>query len=431
MSKSNKLIIILFPLSIFIMMFDLLSVYPNVSISVYAIFQSILLLLILIFLLMNGGLKFKFYNTTFLLLLGFLFVVILFIPFSSNVNKSVFEVYRLSRFIVLAFTISLFLKNIWREEYFIYIAIVMSICGYLASLSVITDYFGITNFSLLYLRNPTIRQFGILGECNFAAGKLGIFLPFTLFLCQYYNYKKTSIKALFFLVGVIIISIAIFFTGSRMGGVTAIFSLMLFSLKERRQLIKLTTFFNILVISIVIVFFISIFGINIIINSSKINFIINRYTDLDIFIKTKSNLITDRSISQRIECLNAGFKMFTDFPLTGVGLGNYIYKVKDYSSFIFKYSHNTFISILAETGFIGFILFLGIFIQISRQIYQCYRGSIYRDFYFYLGISFVNLIIMLFFLHDFGNKYFWGMFVPLSMYFESNKLYIKQEKTNL
>lgn len=424
MSKSNKLIIILFPLSIFIMMFDLLSVYPNISISIYAILQSILLLLITIFLLMNGDIKFKFCNTTFLLL-GFLFIVILFIPFSFNVNNSISAVYHLFRFIILVFIISLFLKNVWREEYLIYIAIIMSVCGYLAGLSIITDYFDITNFSLLYLRDPTIRQFGILGECNFAAGKLGIFLPFTLFLYQYYNRKKIRIKALFYIIGAIIILMAVFLTGSRMGGAIVIFSFILFSLKERRQLMKLNTFLNILVVSIVIVFFISIFGINIIMNSSKINFIINRYIDLNIFIKTKANLITDRSLSQRIEYLNAGFKMFTDFPLTGVGLGNYIYKVKDYSSFTFVYSHNTFISLLAETGFIGFVLFIGLFIQIGKQIYQRYRGSVYSVFYFYLGISFVNLIIMLFFLHDFANKYFWGMFIPLSMYFESNKLYIK------
>jgi len=404
-------------------MFDLLSVYPNVSISIYAIFQSILLLLIIIFLLMNGDLKFKFYNPTFFLLLGFLFVVILFIPFSSNVNKSMFEVYRLSRFIILAFVISLFLKNVWREEYFIYIAIVMSICGYLSSLSIITDYFGITNFSLLYLRTPAIRQFGILGECNFAAGKLGIFLPFTLFLYQYYNYRKTSTKALFFLIEAVIILMAIFLTGSRMGGIIAIFSLILFSLKERKRLLRLNTFFNILFVGTVIIFIVSIFGTNIATNSSKISFITNRYLDLDIFVKTKGELIVDRSISERIECIKAGLKMVNDFPFTGVGLGNYIYKVKDYSSFVFKYSHNTFVSVLAETGFIGFILFLGIFIQISRQIYRRYYTRIYKDFYFFLGVSFINLIIMLFFLHDFGNKYFWAMFVPLSMYFDSEKLF--------
>jgi len=431
LNKSNKLIVITFPLSIFIMMFDFLPVYPNLSISIYAVIQTIIILLMITYLLICGNIKFNLYHITFLLL-GFLFITILFIPFSVNVNNSMTEVYRLFRFILLVFIISLFLKKVWVEKYMIYIAVIMSICGYLASLSIITDYFGITNFPLLYLRNSTIRQFGILGECNFAAGKLGIFLPFILFLYQYHNYRKISIKALFFLIGVIVVLMAIFLTGSRMGGVIAIFSLILFSLKERRQLIKLNTFFNILVISIVIVFFISIFGINIIImNSSKINSIINRYADLDVFIKTKGNLIVDLSLSQRIDCLNAGFKMFKDFPLTGVGLGNYVYKVKDYSSFIFKYSHNTFISILAETGFIGFILFIGLFIQIGKQIYQRYRGSVYNDFYFYLGISFVNLIIMLFFLHDFGNKYFWGMFVPLSMYLKSNKLYIKQEKTNL
>lgn len=423
----NKLIF-LFPLSIFIMMFDLLPVYPNISISIYAIIQTILILLMVIYLLIRGNIKLKLYTTTLLLLLGFLFIVILFIPFSFNVNESIFEVFRLFKFIVLAFIINLFLKNIWREDYFIYFAIIMLICGYLAGLSIITDYLEITNFSLLYLRNTNIREFGLLGESNFAAGKLTIFLPFTFFLLQFYASKKKFRKSLLIFLGICIILLAILLTGSRMGGGAAIFSLILFFVKEKRKIFKFRTFFNVITIGIIIFLFISVFGDHKIINLNKIDFIINRYKDLNIFIKTKGNLINDLSISQRIECLNAGFKMFKDFPLTGVGLGNYVYKVKDYSSFIFKYSHNTFISVLAETGFIGFVLFIGLFIQIGKQIYQRYRRSVNSDFYFYLGISFMNLIIMLFFLHDFGNKYFWGIFIPLSMYFEFNKLYIKQEK---
>ena len=109
MLLSKQKLAFLFPLSIFIMMFDFLPVYPNLPISIYAVIQTIVILLMITYLLICGNIKFKSDSTTFLLLLGFLFITILFIPFSFNVNNSIFNVYRLSRFIILAFIISIFL----------------------------------------------------------------------------------------------------------------------------------------------------------------------------------------------------------------------------------------------------------------------------------------------------------------------------------
>lgn len=72
------------------------------------------------------------------------------------------------------------------------------------------------------------------------------------------------------------------------------------------------------------------------------------------------------------------------------------------------YFHNIFITILAELGFVLFVL---ICFKIIKNI-------------FYLGLSLINLLLMSFFLHNINDKFFWGMFIPISMtinYWVSNK----------
>ena len=86
------------------------------------------------------------------------------------------------------------------------------------------------------------------------------------------------------------------------------------------------------------------------------------------------------------------------------------------------YSHNTFITVLSELGIIGFLFFIFICLKIAINIYYFYRKSLFSSFYFYLGLSFINLLIMSFFLANLYDKIFWGMFIPISMYFEHKKI---------
>lgn len=421
----QKYISSLFLLAIFFMMFDFLRIYPGVNISVYRILQTLILFLIVIFLFARRGLEFKLYNLTFLFLIGFLFITLLFIFFSFQIDNSLVEISRLAQFIFMAFIIFLFLKNIWKEEYWLYFAITMLLCGGLAGFSIIGDSLGITDFSAFYVGRAsivTVRKFGILGEFNFAAGKLGIFLPFVLFLWQYYNQRNNLSKIVFIIIVLFILLFAIFLTGSRMGGIIAIFTILMFIFRERHKFLKLRIFIITMLIIIILLVFNKSFNL---INLFPTDFILNRYADFNLYITNRIQDLSDASLTERADLFIMGLKMFNDYPLFGVGLGNYLYKIGEYGSYNFAYSHNTFVSILAETGFIGFILFIALFMQIGKNIYYYYCKSSYNDFYFYLGLSFINCVIMLFFLSDFGNKYFWGMFVPISMYFDHKKIYIK------
>lgn len=422
MKLRHKWIILLFPASVFFMMFDFLPVHPDIPVSVYRIAQVVILFMLAIFL-MNRNPKFSLNNPTFLLLIGFLLIVLVASPFSVNVNNSLFEAFRLAQFTILAFIMSLFLKSVWKEEYWIYLSTAMLWSGVIAGLSIITDHLAITNFSSLYIDRvlqTETRQFGILGEVNFAAGKLGIFLPFAFLLWRHYNHRGKLIKASLVLIALFVILIAIFLTGSRMGGVIAGFCILVFLFRETRQFLRPRAIFSAVSVVLIIILLVLMSGYHII-DSPRVSALMMRYTQLPAHIATIGEGTTEASIAKRIDFFLIGLKMFADHAVTGVGLGNYPYVIGEYGPWGYKYAHNTFVSILAETGFIGFIFFLGLFVQIGRNIYHYYRNSSYSDFYFYLGMSFISLIIMLLFLSDFGNKYFWGFFVALSIYFDYAK----------
>ena len=60
----------------------------------------------------------------------------------------------------------------------------------------------------------------------------------------------------------------------------------------------------------------------------------------------------EESASGRVDAWYEGFQMFIAHPLFGVGAGNFT----DYN---FLTAHNSFVLVLAETGFFGFVLWLG------------------------------------------------------------------------
>jgi len=425
----------LFSISVFFMMFDLLQVYPGISISIYRIVQVIILVLAITFLLLKKGLKFNLNNTTLLLMGGFILIAFLSSFFSVNISISLLEAFRIVQLAISTFVMFLLLKSVWKEEYWIYFSTIMLFCGFITSLSIITDFLGVTNFSLWYIREITslgLRQFGILGESNFAAGKLGIFLPFVLFLWQFYTLHTRLGKAIFSLITLSIILLAIFLTGSRMGGVIIAFSLMVFLIKEWKWVLTYRTIFTVLITVLVMILFSLTIGISVSDFQLSNNYIARRYMNLLIYFGVMHKKMTpDSSIITRVHLFFSGLKMFVDHPMVGVGLGNFKYMICRYGVFKpIQYSHNTFISVLDETGLIGFVFFIGLFVQVGKNIYYHYHSSNYRKFYFYLGLSFINCIIMLFFLHDLGNKYFWGMFIVLSIYSDYIKRYRRGKRKN-
>lgn len=408
-------------------MFDRLKIYPSVNISVYRISQYIFLFMLFIFLSKYKKIYFNLFSPTSSIELLFIFIIFLTIPFSENVPRTLKASLQLFSLMAMSIIVAMFLINTLKEEYLINIAIVMNICGIIAAISIITDHYNITNFESLYMvdsHEKSFRTFGILGESNFAAGKLNIFLPFNLFLISHYNKLKKFDKVIFLYFGLIFLLIAVIFTGSRMGGIIIFFTLIIFIFRniKLRSLLKINKMIKLVIIGILIIIIINIINLTSINDiwekSIFLKYSFDRYVKLYDFITSRDDGEGSTSVSIRVELNMIGLKMFVNNPLTGIGLGNYQNRVKHYSSYYYKYAHNTFITILAETGIFGFLLFLGLFIKVGKQIYVRYQKSYYSEFYFFFGLSFINLILVLLNLSDISNKYLWGLFLPLTIFFE-------------
>lgn len=425
----QKIIVFIFPLSIFIMMFDRLKVYPDIDMSMYRALQMPILIIIVIFLLGQKKLKFNLYNLTPILLFGFLFSVLISTLTAVYQESSLIEARRIIELIILSYVIFFFIKNQWDEGIWVILAKMMMIAGGLSGLSVLTDLFGWTHFYRLYSETiPYMRPFGILGEPNYAAGKLGIFLPFAFFCIVNYRHSKKYFQYSLSIICTFLIITAIFFTGSRMGGFISLFTIFVFMAKEIKRLLSLKIMMSIIVIFLIILFINLIFPIRVNFLESSISYTKESYNSLFQFLLTGEEILGRQSLTTRTDLLRGGINIFLQYPLFGVGPGNFKYISGKYLPIRMNmYSHNTFITVLTEFGIIGFLFFIGICLRIIKNIYYYYKNSTFQSFYFYLGLSFLNLLIIFFFLHDINDKYFWGMFVTISMLLDNKKILINNK----
>ena len=425
----QKKLAFIFPLSLFIMIFDRLQVYPNVNMSLYRALQIPILIVIVIFLLGQKKVRFNLYNSMSILLFGFLLIVFISTFTAVYQEISLIETRRIIELIVLSYIIFFFIKNRWDEENWVILAKMMMIAGVVSGLSIFTDLFGLTHFYRLYSETiPYMRPFGILGEPNYAAGKLGIFLPFAFFCTVNYRNSKEYFQYSLSIICTFLIITAIFLTGSRMGGIISIFSIFVFMIKEIKRLLSWKVMMSIIIVFLIILFINIIFPIRINSLEGPISYTIDSYNSLFQFLLTGEEISGRQSLITRVDLFRGGINIFLQYPLFGVGSGNFKYISGKYLPIRMNfYSHNTFITVLTELGIIGFLFFIGICLRIIKNIYYYYKNSTFQSFYFYLGLSFLNLLIIFFFLHDINDKYFWGMFVAISMLLDNKKYLISNK----
>ena len=84
---------------------------------------------------------------------------------------------------------------------------------------------------------------------------------------------------------------------------------------------------------------------------------------------------TNEAFSQRKQLIDAALLMIKNFPLSGVGLNNFIFSLPNYWSLIgFTYwlqpVHNIYFLIAAETGFTGLIIFIWFLILTFRRLFK-------------------------------------------------------------
>jgi O-antigen ligase len=84
--------------------------------------------------------------------------------------------------------------------------------------------------------------------------------------------------------------------------------------------------------------------------------VMSMFLPLDLIITDRFRSIVELDVGQRFEIYRGTAEMFADHPLLGVGLGNFKYRIAEYTRFGIA-PHNNLISVLGETGLLGLVAF--------------------------------------------------------------------------
>ena len=235
--------------------------------------------------------------------------------------------------------------------------------------------------NLLGFEYDGTRLSGIFGDekilGSFLSRTLPIFFGLTILL-----YSKNKLHIIFPLILLILIDILIFITGER----TAFFNLLLFSLiiivfTNKWKLIRLLT----IGISFICILFIS--NINIATYERMILKTIQQiyYQNHTDILKSKPNIF---SIQHQVVYQSA-FKIFLDHPLLGIGPKMFReickdekYQIKveeDYSiNGCQSHPHNIMLQILTETGVLGFLPIITVFLMSIFYLFTNFFMTIFR-----------------------------------------------------
>lgn len=221
-------------------------------------------------------------------------------------------------------------------------------------LTLVTAFVAITQGGFLEEIDPEVRAAGLTQGANTAARYFTVTFVFL-------NYLRTTTKnnlvRLISIIGMIVTFLGVFYTVSRTGmlllGIAIILMfLMQPSIKYRTQLIIIAF----LGFSLILIFSGSILGF-----MKEIVPSIQEGTD---------------TVGLRYALWEAGWEMWKDHPITGVGIGMFKFTLSQYPSpeysFLFRkglVAHNMYVSMLAETGLIGFLLFILLLILSVRNIF--------------------------------------------------------------
>jgi hypothetical protein len=130
---------------------------------------------------------------------------------------------------------------------------------------------------------------------------------------------------------------------------------------------------------------------------------------------------SDRSAQERATLARASTNLFLAYPLLGVGVGQGKYYVSGYATMggysrprRFKAPHNTYLQLLAETGALGLLAFLGLVYAASRGLWRqrrFWRTRRPQDAHLLSGLllAILGFLITGMFLDLSFARFFWGL----------------------
>jgi len=211
--------------------------------------------------------------------------------------------------------------------------------------AIISAFYAIQTGQIGETFDESFRAEGFVDNANAAAR---FFVVAMVFLTYLRSTSKNVIVRALCSVGIVVTYLGVFYTVSRTGmlllfGAQGLILLMQVKGRQRIAIIIIFT------IGLLILWYVadSIFGII----QTIIPIIINR----------------EDTFGLRINLWRSGWEMWLDYPIRGVGIGQYIKELRYY---IFRYpgahvsnavAHNTYVQVLSETGIVGFVLFMLMF----------------------------------------------------------------------
>ncbi|KKR21656.1 MAG: O-antigen ligase-related protein [Parcubacteria group bacterium GW2011_GWE2_39_37] len=203
-----------------------------------------------------------------------------------------------------------------------------------------------------------LRAYGSFDHPNMLGGMMaiGIIILFKILLERHEKerqVKKINLINLLLYFYFIIFSAALFFSFSRtawLGLVLGLFGFVIFLVKDKNWKGLKVIFGG---IGVMIISFLPLWSV---------------YHDLAIARFNIYSRLEQRSIVERVSSSNEAWKIIKESPWGGAGLGNYGLAVKgnepDEQSWYYQPVHNVFLLIWAETGILGFLLFIGILVSV-------------------------------------------------------------------
>ena len=203
-----------------------------------------------------------------------------------------------------------------------------------------------------------LRYMGLTENPNI----LGMYINYLLMAILYLfsKLKKQNIIIKLLLSSLIILSIAgLLFAGSRKSIISFVLILLTYSFYEFKL-----KFRNIIYTTIVILILWYIFDI--LVGFTQDSALINRFASGEL----------EEATEGRSVLIKEAFNVFLKYPFTGVGLANW-----SYSSNLgyFKYSHNYYVEVLANTGVFGFILIVAIYRQFTIYVLNLLKNYLTRS----------------------------------------------------
>jgi len=216
------------------------------------------------------------------------------------------------------------------------------------------------------------------------------FIATTLYMAI--SEKNRTLK-LTLLVIMVVIFMALISTVSR-GGIVGLGGMLLIALfKSKRKII------TIIAICAAIILFINFMPQN----------LRERFTKTQVSVQAYGTGDGDiDSTTRRYYLVQAGWRIFLEHPLFGIGVGNYYYENRNYAPVHPGRAHNMYIEIMAELGIIGIFLFLGTIFFTLKGLNEIIKSKSPLTGYakgFYMGL--VGFLIAGIFLHAQQDRILW------------------------